>query len=124
MRRVLMMVTVSTVMSMSLLSVVPDVANADVHYAKKKCDQSALATYNAYHDASRAIVAAYQTVIEAAKVTYRAAQQSGIASVRKAANANYQEALANARTSRAAALSALGTPPRVPKGCKTTEIHS
>jgi len=119
-----MMVTVSTVMSMSLLSVVPDVANADVHYAKKKCDQSALAAYNAYHDASRAIVAAYQTVIEAAKVTYRAAQQSGIASVRKAANANYKAALANARSTRAVALSALGAPPRVPKGCKAAEIHS
>ena len=124
MRRVLMMVTVSTVMSMSLLSVVPDVANADVHYAKKKCDQSALATYNAYHDASRAIVAAYQTVVEAAKVTYRAAQQSGIAPVRKAANANHKAALANARSTRAAALSALGAPPRVPKGCKAAEIHS
>jgi hypothetical protein len=119
-----MMVTVSTVMSMSLLSVVPDVANADVHYAKKKCDQSALATYNAYHDASRAIGAAYQTVVEAAKVTHRAAQQSGIASVRKAANANYKAALANARSTRAAALSALGAPPRLPQGCKAAEIHS
>jgi L-rhamnose isomerase len=119
-----MMVTVSTVMSMSLLSVVPDVANADVHYAKKKCDQSALATYNAYHDASRAIVAAYKTVVEAAKVTYRAAKQSGIPSVRKAANANYKAALANARSTRAAALSALGAPPHVPRGCKAAEIHS
>lgn len=124
MRRVLLMVTVSTVMSMSLLSVVPDVANADTHYAKKKCDQTALAAYNAYHDASRAIVAAYKTVIDAAKVTYRAAKQSGITSVRNAANANYQEALANARNTRAAALSALGTPPRIPKGCKAAELHS
>lgn len=124
MRRVLVMVTVSTVMSMSLFSVVPDVANAEVHYAKKKCNQSALATYNAYHDASHAIVAAYKTVIDAAKVTYRAAKQSGIASVSKAAHANYEEALANARNTRAAALSALGAPPRLPQGCKAAEIHS
>ena len=124
MRRALVMVTVSTVMSMGLISVVPNAAHADVQYAKKKCDQSALATYNAYHDASRAIVAAYKTVIEAAKVTYRAAKQSGIASVRKVAKANYEEALANARNTREAALSALGTPPRVPQGCKAAEIHS
>ena len=124
MRRVFLMVTVSTVMSMGLLSVVPDVANADTHYAKKKCNQSALAAYNAYHDASRAIVAAYQTVIDAAKVTYRAAKQSGIASVRKAAHANYEEALANARNTRASALSALGDSPRLPQGCKAAEIHS
>ena len=118
------MVTVSTVMSMSLLSVVPDVANADAHYAKKKCNQSALATYNAYHDASRAIVAAYTKVVDAATVTYRAAKRSGTTSVRQAAHANYEGALANARNTRAAALSALGAPPRIPQGCKAAEIHS
>ena len=124
MRRTLVMVTASTVMSMGLVSVVPAVAHADVQYAKKKCDQSALAAYNAYHDAAKAIVAAYKTVIDAAKVTYRAAKQSGIASVRKAARANYEEALANARNTRAAALSALGPAPHRPQGCKAAVLHS
>ena len=124
MRRALVMVTASTVMSMSLLSLVPAVAHANTHYAKQKCDQSALASYNAYHDAAKAIVAAYKTVIDAAKVTYRAAKQSGIASVRKAARANYEEALTNASNTRSAAISALGVAPHRPHGCKAADLHS
>ena len=114
----------STVLSLSFGSVVPAVASVESHAAKKTFDQAALAWYHAYKDASRAIVAAYKTVIDAAEVTYRAARQSGITSVRKAAQANYEAALANARNTRAAALSALGPAPSVPQGCKEAELHS
>ena len=123
-RRFVSTLTMSTILSLSLVSVVPAVASVESHAVKKKCDQAALVRYNSYKNASRAIVAAYKTVIEAAKVTYRAAQQSGISSVRKAARANYEAALANAQNARAAALSALGPAPSVPQGCKAAEIHS
>jgi hypothetical protein len=111
-------------LSLSLVSVVPAVASVETQVVKKKCDQAALARHNAYKDASRATVAAYKTVIDAAQVTYRAAQQSGITSVRKAAKANYEAALANALNTRAAALSALGSAPSVPEGCKKADLHS
>lgn len=124
MRRFVSTLTMSTILSLSLVSVVPAVASVETQVVKKKCDQAALARHNAYKDASRAIVAAYKTVIDAAQVTYRAAQQSGITSVRKAAKANYEAALANALNTRAAALSALGSAPSVPERCKKADLHS
>jgi len=123
-RRFVSTLTMSTILSLSLVSVVPAVASVETQAAKKKCDQAALVRYNAYKDASRAIVAAYKTVIDAAQMTHRAAQQSGITSVRKAAHANYEAALAHARNTRAAALSALGSAPSVPQGCKEDDLHS
>lgn len=123
-RRVLATIAVSTALSLSFGTVVPAMASAESYATKKKCDQSALAAYNAYQDASRAIVAAFKTVSDSAKTTYLTAQQSSVASVRKAANAKYEAALTNARAMRKSALSALGAAPRPPQGCKEIELHS
>jgi hypothetical protein len=124
MRRVLATIAVSTVLSLSFGTVEQAMASPGSYATKQKCDQSALAAYNAYQDASRAIVAAFKTVTASAKATYLAAQQSGVATVRKTATAKYQAALADARSIRTKALSALGTAPHPPTGCKERELHS
>ena len=124
MRRVLATIAVSTVLGLTFGSVVPAMASTDSLATKKKCDQSALAAYNAHQDATRAIVIAFKTVIDSAKVTYLAARQSGTASIRKTAKAKYEAALINAHLMRASALSALGKAPRPPQGCKENELHS
>ena len=118
MRRIITTIVTASALSLSAVVAAPAFASEGSSASKSKCDQAALASYNSYYQARKAILAAYKTVINAAKVTFEAAKQSGVASVRKAARANYQAAILSARATRDSALSALGSPPPYPKGCK------
>lgn len=112
-------------MALSLLApttvALADVTTAglsDSHGSSKKvCNQTALANYRAYYEARRAIMAAYQTVVAAAKSTYDQAKESGTPSQRKAARAAYLAAVDAAKRSRDAALAALGPAPAFPPYC-------
>lgn len=117
MRRLLTSIVTATALTLGSVATVPAFATEGSMARKAKCDQTALAAYVSYHQARKAILSAYKTVISAAKVTYQAALQSGVRSVRKAARANYDAAIQSATSTRDSALSALGAPPARPKGC-------
>jgi hypothetical protein len=98
-------------------------ASAEVLPAKKSgiaCDQGALATFNAFVAARKAVLIAYQSEVAKAKDAYELAMKTGTRSQRKSAKDLFEASKIVALENRNRALKQLGTAPKLPAGCKVS----
>jgi len=103
---------------------VTSTATAEVIAAKKSspsCDQGALVTYNAYHDARRAVLAAYEAEITRAQAAFELAVKTGTRTQLHIARAAFLGAKSTALANRNLALKQLGVAPKFPAGCRLSQ---
>lgn len=85
------------------------------------CDVGALANYNAYVAARRAVAEAYEAALAKAKAEYQVALQTGSKAQRKAAKSVFDATKFTALANRNLSLQQLGLPPKMPTGCKAKQ---
>lgn len=89
-----------------------------VKKSETKCDQGALASYNAFVAARKAVLEAFTTEVARVKANYELALKTLPRSQRQIARDAFERAKATAIANRNTALTQLGAAPKRPAGCK------